>query len=214
MRFSSTRFDRHIANMGQMAQWRRAWACSCVNASSGAPDPKCRLCSGKGWFWDAPIDTVLGVPSQETYIKQGVYGAWEDGDMMITIPQSSDVWALCGRFDRVLMLNSTDVFSQPLTRGSPTEKLNFNVSTIHRVFWRNPTSHAPVEGGIPTIGTDGRPTWEGGIGEPPPGTSYSITGEKFSEYYILDQLPSDRNEHSGTRLPKRVKLRKWDLFGR
>lgn len=214
MRFSSARFDRHIANMGQDALWKRSWACSCVSPTSGAPDPKCRLCTGRGWFWDAPVKTVVGVPRQDTYIKQAVLGPWEDGDMMLTIPQNSPIWDLCGRFDRVVMLNSTDVFSQPLVRGAVTEKLNFTVVKLHRVFWRNPTTHALVEGGIPVIGVDGRPTWPGGAGEPPPGMAYSITGEKNAEYFILDHLPSDRNEHRGMRLPKRVKMRKFDLFGR
>ena len=43
---------------------------------------------------------------------------------------------------------------------------------------------------------------------------YSLTGKKFDEYFIFGQYPSDRNQHSGMRLPRKLVARKWDLFGR
>jgi hypothetical protein len=59
----------------------------------------------------------------------------------------------------------------------------------------------------------GNLSWPNG-GGPPIGVTYSLTGTKFDEYFIFLNLPSDRNEHEGARLPKKVTLRKWDLFGR
>ena len=81
------------------------------------------------------------------------------------------------------------------------------------LFWLHPQTRALVEGGIPVFDSHGAPSWPNG-GEPPPGATYSISGEKFSEYFIFDQFPSDRNQHSGMRLPKRVVARQFDLFGR
>jgi len=213
MRFNPAAFDRHLNNIGQKVQWRRSYACACVNPASGAPDPKHALCAGKGRIWDKPVDTVAGVARQETLAEWMKAGLWESGDMVLSIPQASALWD-AGQFDRVTMLNATDVFSQPMVRGAPTEKFLFTPVKIDRVFWLHPQTRDVVEGGIPVVGANGVPSWPGGVGEPPPGASYSITGTRYDEYYIFNSLPSDRNQHQGMKLPKRVICRKWDLFGR
>jgi hypothetical protein len=140
-------------------------------------------------------------------------GNWESGDMLITIPRTSCMWEFAGQNDRVIMKNSTDVFSQPMKRGHISERLIFPVESISRVFWEN-SSGALIEGGVPVVSDDGHLSWPGGIGEPPQGMTYSLTGQKFSEYYIYGHFPSDRNEHAGMELPKRCTLRKFDLFNR
>ena len=214
MRFSPARFNRHIANMGQQIAWRRSYACACVNPSSGAPDPKHALCGGKGRLWNDPVETVCGVSRQEVTPELIAAGLFDSGDLQLTIPQNSPMWASAGRFDRVVLLNSTDVFSQPFTRGAPNEKIIFAIEKIDRCFWLHPTTRLVVEGGIPVVAANGSLSWPSGVGEPPPGTTYSLTGTRYNEYYCLDSLPSDRNEHSGAPLPKRLTMRKWDLFGR
>lgn len=212
MRLKPANFNRHIANIGQEVLWRRSWACACVSQDTGAPDPKHAACKGKGRLWDAPVKTVCGVPSQSTYAKLIAAGLWDSGDMALTIPRNSPMWESAGRFDRVTMLNATDVFSQPLKRGSPSERLLFKPATITRVFWLHPATREPVEGSIPTVDDDGIITW--GDGAPAAGVSYSITGTRYAEYFIFDNYPSSRNEHSGMQLPKKVQLRRFDLFGR
>lgn len=211
MKLDPAAFDRHLSHMGQQLLWRRSYGCACVNPASGSPDPKHALCSGKGRIWDAPIETVAGVASQTTDAELADQGLWESGDMIASVPQSSVMYG-AGQFDRVTMLNSTDVFSQPLLRGAPTERLLFTPASIDRVFWLHATTREIVEGGIPTVGSDGIPVWTSGA--PPLGQHYSMTGTKYTEYFILQRLPSDRNAHSGARLPKKMQLRKWDLFGR
>lgn len=214
MRFNSAAFDRHLNNIGQTVLWRRAYACACVNPASGAPDPKHALCMGKGRLWDPPVETVTGIARQETLAEWAQSGLWESGDMVLSIPQASALWD-AGPFDRVTVLNSTDVFSQPMTHGAPNERLIFPVAAVTRCFWLNPANRSEVvEGGVPVIDADGRPSWPGGVGEPPPGMVYSLTGTKYSEYYVFSQFPSDRNQHQGMRLPKRVVVRKFDLFSR
>lgn len=213
MRFNPAAFDRHLNNIGQKVQWRRSYACACVNPASGAADPKHALCAGKGRIWDKPVDTVAGIARQETLAEWMKAGLWESGDMVLSIPQASPLWD-AGQFDRVTMLNATDTFSQPMVRGAPTEKFLFKPLTINRVFWLAQGTRELVEGGIPVMDANGVPSWPGGVGEPPPGASYSITGTRYDEYFIFQGLPSDRNQHQGMRLPKRVIARKWDLFGR
>jgi hypothetical protein len=213
MRFKAAAFDRHLENIGQQLQWRRSFACACVNPQSGAPDPKHALCSGKGRIWDAPVSTVAGVASQKVQMQWAQMGLWEAGDMVLSIPQSSPMWD-AGPYDRVTSINASDVFSQPLVRGHPAERLNFKVASVTRCFWLHPITRAVVDGGIPVIGVDGRPSWPGGVSEPPPGASYSLTGTKHPEYFVWGDFPSDRNQHSGMRLPKRVVVRNFDLFSR
>lgn len=213
MRFNSAFFDRHLTSIGQRVLWRRSFACPCVSPHSGQPDPKHALCNGKGRIWNDPIETITGVASQGTLAKWAALGMWASGDLVLSVPQSSVLWD-AGQFDRISMLNSTDVFSQPLVRNSPTERLLFTPSRFTRCFWLDPVTRTVVEADLPTLGVDNRPQWVAGQTQPLPGVTYSLTGEKFLEYFIFDQFPGDRNQHAGMRLPKRVVARQWDLFGR
>lgn len=212
MRFNPAAFDRFLADIGQRVAWRRSYACACVNPSSGAPDPKHALCGGKGRLWDAPVATVTGVASQKVQLAWAQMGMYEVGDMVLSIPQASPLWE-AGPFDRITALDSTDVFSQPLVRGAPSERLLFQPVVIDRCFWLHPTRRLPVDGGAPVVDTDGRLSWPNG-GEPPPGATYSLTGTKHSEYFLWGEYPSDRNQHQGMRLPRRVVARRFDLFNR
>lgn len=214
MRFNAAKFDSFLSDIGQRVQWRQSFACACVNPTSGAPDPKHALCQGKGRIWADPVETVTGVASQKVQMEWQASGLYEAGDMVLSIPQSSPLWD-AGQYDRILLLNSTDVFSQPFMHGAPTERLLFKPAKLTRCFWLHPQNRNQiVEGGIPTVDAQGNLSWPGGVGEPPPNTSYSLTGEKYDEYFVFMQLVSDRGEHQGMRLPKRVTARKWDLFGR
>lgn len=212
MRFNKQWFNRHLANIGQQMIWRKAYACSCVNPDSGAPDPKCGLCGKKGRIWVDGTETVCALAGQKTHAEWANTSMWEAGDVVVTIPENSPMWD-AGQFDKVIMLNATDRFSLPLRRGGHGDNLSmYEVKSIERVFWKHPQTGALVEGGIPELQPDGQLVWTDR--EPPPGTSYSITGWQFSAYFVWGDFPSNRNSHSGMRLPKRVVLRRWDLLGR
>lgn len=212
MRFNPAAFDRHLTNIGQDVNWRRSYACACVSQTSGQPDPKHTLCLGKGRIWDPPVKTVTGIASQKVQMQWQQMGLWEAGDMVLSIPQVSPLWD-AGPFDRVTALNSTDVFSMPLVRGDVKERLIFQPASVTRCFYLHPVSRTPVDCSLPVLGVDGLPTWPDG-GGPPAGATYSLSGTKFSEYFIWGEFPSDRNQHQGMRLPRRVVARKWDLFNR
>lgn len=213
MRLNPAAFDAHLRNIGQELEWRRSYACACVNPNSGAPDPKHQLCMGKGRIWDASIPTVAGVASQQVQAQWIQSGMFETGDMVVSIPQSSPMYD-AGQFDRVIMRNSTDVFSMPMTRGAPNERLLFPVASITRAFWLDPTTRLPVDGVLPSVDANGYIVWPSTGLVPADGTVYSLTGAKYDEYFIFQNYLSDRGEHQGARLPKRCVLRKWDLFGR
>ncbi len=211
MRLSPTAFNRHLAHIGQQVTWRRAYSCACRNPVSGAPDTKCPHCGGKGQLWLNPVPTVCGVASQKTQAKWAASGRWTDGDVVVTIPGDSPMWGM-SQFDRVLLMNAAERFSQSLVRGAVSERLLHSVKQIDRVFWLAPVTRDIVEGGIPTFDANGRLTWSSG--EPPPGATYSITGQRLPEYWCFDNLGGSRNEHSGAVLPNNVVLRRWDLWGR
>ncbi|BCP56306.1 hypothetical protein K32_49230 [Kaistia sp. 32K] len=212
MYLNQARFTKHVMKMGQQILWRASFACSCVNPTSGAPDAKCKLCGKKGRIWSPAQRTVVGLQKQEIKPEWVNAGLWEAGDLLVTVPENSPMWQ-GGQFDRVTMLNAEDRFSRPLVRGKPDEDLSMlSVKSIERVFWKHPVTQALIEGGIPEVDGDGKITW--GAGAPPAGMAYSITGFRYPDYFIWGELPSNRNIHSGVRLPKRVVLRRWDLLGK
>lgn len=214
MKFSSKAFNAHIANIGQDVLWLRSWACPCQDKNTGSPKPDCPICVGRGHIWDEPVSMVLGIASQQTQIRWAKLGQWEHGDMVCVIPEDTPAWDSSGQYDRIITTQGLDGFSEVLTRGAPTERIRMPVHSVMRCFWINQGNGARLtEGVLPVIDKNGRPSWPNG-GEPPLGTQYSLTGDRYSEYWMLDAYPSDRSEHRGMRLPKRIVLRKWDLAGR
>jgi hypothetical protein len=210
MRLNPSSFNAHLYHMGQKVRWRKSFACPCINPHSGASKPNCPLCGGKGRLWDPAVDTVIGIASQNVQKMWAQMGQWEAGDAVVSIPEASAMYN-AAQFDRVLMMNSTDGFSLVLTRGAANERLHEPIEKIERVFWLDAQSNI-VEGRIPSVADNGALTWASGA--PPAGTQYTISGTRYSEYFVFNQLPSDRGEHQGARLPKRVVLRRFDLFNR
>jgi hypothetical protein len=203
-------FNDLLDDLGQRFVWRRSYACPCINAASGAAKPSCPLCSGKGRQWADGIEGKAGIGGQRARREFAQMGVYQAGDVVLTIPSDSALYEM-GPFDRVLMVDATLPFSLSLKRGQ-NDKLHFPVERIIRVFWLNPAGDATVDGGIPVVAADGSLTWTSG--EPPSGSTYSVTGRKHAEYYVYPELPSNRNEHSGESLPRKVMLRGFDLFGR
>lgn len=202
-------FNSFLAGIGQGYTWRKSYACPCVNPNSGAAKKNCPHCSGRGRIWVAGKSGVAGMAGAKTQKEWAQFGLWESGDVVVTIPENTPIYDI-GQFDRMTALNSTEQFSIPLIRGE-NDRLHFQVQDIGRVFWINEAG-AIVDGGIPTVSANGVLSWASG--EPPEGQQYSLNGTRFLEYYCWGQFPSNRGMHSGARLPKRVVLRRWDLFGR
>lgn len=213
MRFSRQAFNRHLNNIGQNVLWLASYACPCVNPHSGAPDAKCPACVGRGRIWEKGVETVVGVPGQKTQERWAKLGMYEVGDLVLSIPENCPMWDRAGQFDRVVSLDAFEPFSEVLTRGAPSEVMRYRVVKFTRCFWRSRTNPAEmVDGGIPTVGENGKLLWT--EKEPPASTPYTLVGTRHTEYFMVDGFPSNRNQHSGMRLPKNTVLRKWDLFGR
>lgn len=209
MKLNSGAFNRHINHMGQRMLWRQSFACPCISEHSGAADPACPLCRGKGRVWDNPIEGLAGISTQQANPQNQDFGQLMQGDATLTVGSDSPIYEI-GRFDRVTLLNSTDTFSRTLVRGVNDNLSDLEVVSITRVFWID--SGVIVDGGIPSVSSSGDLSWD--AGEPAFGHQYSITGRRYDSYFVWDKYPSDRNEHSGSPLPKKVMIRFWDLYGR
>lgn len=204
-------FNDFLYGIGQDCTWAPSYVCPCMTSTSGSANPGCPRCHGRGRIWDAPQPTTVGFASQKSQLEWAKLGLWVSGDAVVVIPEDSVMYDM-SQYDHVVMLNSTDNFSKVLTRGAVSERLLVTVKAFTRVFWLDGSSNI-VEGGLPVVAADGSLSWPNG-GEPPANTQYSLNGSRYSEYYCIGPFASDRNEHRGARLPKRVVLRQWDLFGR
>jgi hypothetical protein len=203
-------FDGFLSRIGQDFMWSKAYVCPCVSPTSGAANPKCQICFGRGRYWPTSVPAVAGVSSQKVQQAWQQFGLYQSGDTVLSVPQISPLYD-AGQFDRILALNASEQFSINLQAGI-NDRLLVPVIAITRVFWLNAGLTATIEGSIPTI-TAGLLTWPNG-GGPPEGTAYSVSGSQTQEFFVFMDYPANRNEFHGLRLPKRIVARKFDLFGR
>lgn len=140
------------------------------------------------------------------------FGQWESGDVVLSIPSASPLYA-AGENDRMVMTQSSEPFNSVLTHGGADEII-YPVQQIDQVLWLDPTTQLAVYGGIPLVAADGTLTWPAGATPPPSGVQYTISGRCHQEFYLFQALPQDRAHYGGLDLPRRVVARRFDLFGR
>ena len=208
MRLSPARFNRFLGGLAQNLTWQPSAVCPCVNPHSGAADPSCPHCDGKGRRWGAAQVSKAGIVSREILRKFAPMEILDAGDVMLVVPSDESCYAL-GEYDRVILTDRTEPFSLNLVRGV-NDTLRWQPVSISAVAWIG-SSGAMVAGALPDGWEDGKPTWTAGA--PPQGTTYALTGRRNPEYYCWLTLPLDRPHHAGEPLPRRVVLRRFDLFG-
>ena len=208
MRLSSVAFNRMLNQMGQSFSWRQSYACPCVNKNSGQANPKCPHCGGKGRLWGKAVVGDAGIVSRSKMREFAAFGVWDQDDIMLSIPSDSPLYAM-GQFDRVAALHRSEPFSLNLIRGL-NDEVKFPVLSVERAFYLEGDQIRDLA--LPTVNPDGTMNWDGGL--PPAGVTYSLSGRRTPEYFCYQELPTDRPLHFGERLPRRVALRRFDLFGR
>ena len=212
---SGLRFNALINGAAQQVTWRKAGKCPCRSSTSGQPVPGCPNCSGNGITWFDPTNAWCVASGQRIQREWAQNGLFESGDVIVTVGSDSPLYQ-AGEFDRVLLVQQTEPFESVLTY-TGSETLGWPVMEVDQVFWLDPKSKAIVQGGIPGTGLLGQVCWNDPQGgpAPPPGIQYSITGRRVPEYFVFGQMPADRAHFRGaTLLPRRVTLRKYDLFSR
>lgn len=206
MHLSAAAFNRHLSHMGQTFAWRKSFACPCVNKNSGQPKANCPHCSGKGRLWTSAVNGDAGIVSRSKMREFAGFGIWDQDDIMLSIPSNSPLYEM-GQFDRVMALNRSEPFSVNMIRGL-NDVIKFPVLSVDRVFWLEGDQIRDV--GLPKVNDNGTLSWVNG--EPPAGETFSITGRRTPEYFCYTELPTDRPLHFGEKLPRRVALRRFDLY--
>ena len=209
MRLSPGKFNSFLNKMSQSVAWQKSHDCPCKDSNSGAAKYDCGACNAVGHLWDEVVTDLVALSGQRTQRAWESFGAYETGDVVVTIPSSSEVYDI-GEFDRVVMSDSSLPFSITKLHDS-TEKVQFKNVTVSRVFWLDDSDNV-VEGGLPDVGEDGTPTWASG--EPPTGKQYTITGRRSPEYFMYQDFPQDRAHHGGMNLPRKVVLRSFELMNK
>lgn len=208
MHFSPGAFNHFLGGaVRQDVLWRRAVACPCVAPSSGHADQNCDLCGGVGWAWDEPMPAHTGMQGMRPSMSAAMFGVWEEGDAVLTIPSDSPLYK-AGKYDRIRLGDATTPFSVVITPGL-NERLQGDIVSIDRVFWI--VDDQRVEGGVPEVDERGRMTFTDA--PPPDGVSFSVSGVKRAELFLAKDIPNSRNSGvSG--LPRKVAVRRYDLLGR
>ena len=211
MQLSPANFNRHLNSIGQQFIWRKAYGCPCVDPNTGGALPSCQHCFGKGRIWDADVTPgVAGIVGRNNFKKYADFGVFDPSDTMLSIPSDSPLYSI-GQFDRVSAVNRTEPFDINLIYGV-NDKIQYTVVSIDRISWIG-ANGALVIGQIPTISDNGVIQWDS-ANTPPEMASYSVSGRWHPEYFVYIDLPFDRPFHHGAALPRRVVLRRFDLFGR
>lgn len=209
MKLNPGAFNRFLRHIGQDMQWRRAFLCPCRNLNAGHAKPNCTVCKGKGTYWGDPVGGVAGLSGMQVQKQWFGFGLAELGDVVITIPSDTAMYQI-GQFDRVVMSDSTQPFSLVMVRGGPAEYIPFKPVSVDYVTWiedgglRQGGKPAAIENGIPRWLSDG----------PAEGVVYTIAGRRHQEYFVYQDFPQERAHHHGEPLPRKVVLRKFDLYGR
>ncbi len=214
MRLDPSNFNRFLNGLGQQVLWREAIDCPCRNPHSGAADQACALCHGVGQAWSEYVEGVVALSGQKQQREWAAFGLWESGDLVVTIPSDSPLYIL-GEFDRVTFINSSEPFSLTQVR-EKSGPLPFLVRSLERCVVRGTDDQEHpvlVELAVPTLDEHNQPTWGAGQG-PDPLQTYSLAGRKYPEYFVYGNFPQDRAHHQGLDLPRKIILRRFDLFGR
>lgn len=157
-------------------------------------------------MWKPGLQVRAGVSGREAQKQWVRFGQSDVGDVVITIPSDSPLYAI-GPYDRVLFLNRTEPFSQNIVKGV-NERINFVIISLDQVLYID--GDTMVDAPLPAVREDGTLDWAGV--ELPDGVTFSVAGRRHTEYYCMKETPFDRPHHAGAALPRKVVLRRFDLY--
>jgi hypothetical protein len=200
-----------LLDASQEFLWRQGFLCPCRTTDSGMAALGCPQCASKGVIWGDPVPAWAAAAGMKATRQWAAFGMWMEGDMVLAIPSDSPFYE-CGEKDRVLMTGSSEPFKKVLTRGRDMGL--FTTLSVERVYWLTSDLKTRIEGSIPPVDANGAFSFDGLPVAPEPGQQYSITGRLRPEFYIFQDLPQDREHFRGLKLPRKVVLRRFDLFGR
>ncbi len=224
-------FDQLINAYGLQMTWQKSHACPCSSGGgtqsrllmTGAPDPQCQTCGGRGVYWDAPQGpfTVMLTFMHRAFSKDepgaamdNKYGLVQEGEPTLTIPSSVTApYQQASLYDAWVNINAETYYETNLTVGGNEtvpyqQSLSIAASGAVKVY--DPATHqvVAVSGYTVSGGTVTLP------GQYPPGTGY-VVGFTAAPVYVafkssgayphirpFQQIP----------LPRRFSLRALDLW--
>lgn len=87
--FTYGRLTRIIQDRGLKVKWEKAYLCVCRSKTTGAPDPSCKYCHGRGIAYLEPEDTVIAIQKQERDEQNAYFGTYSGGTAVgTTLPNS------------------------------------------------------------------------------------------------------------------------------
>lgn len=218
-------FDGVIAAYGIDLNWQKSHLCPCIYGGpiTGAPDPACQTCLGRGWYWDAPSDTFRGLitfihlspsPDEPGTITSDKFGMIDRGEPTLTIPQTAAVpYANASVNDIYTEVGTHERFQAELQAGGNTllpyqQGLSVPASGAVTVYDSANSVVVSVSGYVVSGAQVTLP------GTYPTGTSYivSYTASKaYVAYRIAGATPHER-PFANLPLPKRFRLQALDLW--
>jgi len=125
---------------------------------------------------------------------------------VLTIGSDSPVYAV-GPFDRVTMAQGSVPFSVVV---APGDRLKFPIIAVDSAVRLEAGAPVALDASeMPAVDPAGDLAWPQPLGSP-----VSLSGRRLPEYFCFAEFPQDRAFHHGAALPRRVVMRKFDLFGR
>lgn len=213
MRLSPATFNRQLQEMGQRMLWRRAQLCPCREPHSGGANPECTICLGKGVSWGNGIPAHAGVVGAKAMRAFADFARWEDGDVVISIPENTPLWH-AGENDRIMFMDGHQPFQIRMVRNEGVT-VPFAVERIERCFWLGPNDATVIDCSLPRVDpVTLELAWANQSTAPDPGAQFTLMGRKKPEYFLYRDIPISRAHFMGLPLPKRAVLKKFDLFGR
>lgn len=211
MSLSVAVFNRQLNQMGQTMLWRSSMLCPCRSELTGGADVDCPTCNGLGVFWNPAVQAVAGVVGAKARRQFDSYAAWEDGDVLLSVPSNSPLWHAREK-DRVSLIQGDEPF-QIVLEHTGTERLQWPIRAIERCFWLRAGDRSVVKGTLPRV----HPrtlvvSWTNPADAPEPGTQYTLQGTMFPEYFVWRDIPISRAHFQGGDYPKRLLLKRFSLF--
>jgi hypothetical protein len=144
-----TAFDDQVRTVGDRFGWLKAHSCPCTYArgTPGSPNPGCLTCSGRGVYWDEPLDFTglftymhtSSAPDEPGAMTSELLGHVLKAEPTLTIPWNGGagteaiVWAEASSFDAFVWYDARTRFDTVLVvpegPGAPTNVLPYQWGT-------------------------------------------------------------------------------------
>lgn len=226
-------FNDLLAAYGVRLMWRKSHACACMYAGPvpGSPTPTCKQCGGRGFYWDPPSASFMGLltwrhmsptPDEQGGQPHEIAGLLQHGEPTLTIPYTADtsgvIWNQASIYDAYVEPDANERFTASLSVSGITavpyqQGLNIPVSGAVTIWDPNTQLVVPVSGYTVSGANVFLPDTY------PPETSYMVEFYANPTFVALRKagaMPMVRpfGGAGGPLLPRRFRIQSLDLWSR